>query len=113
MRADLQLASLLTQARDAVTTGDLPRLEDLATRTERTLANLQDEIAKGALDLDATDFARLKTQAQHNAALLASALAGVQDAQRRLTGKQDFNTYDSAGRRSSVAENSFPPPRRA
>jgi flagellar biosynthesis/type III secretory pathway chaperone len=95
------LAQLLAEERACLLSGDLAALPRLILAKERLL-----ELVQGASAPPAEVLDRLKAAAERNQALLDAALRGVQAARARLetvrNGGPALNTYDAAGRSSTV-----------
>ena len=102
-----ELETLLDQTRDAVLTGDLAVLADLAPR----VTAMADDLPR----LDAVAAERLRGKAERNAQLLQAATRGVRAAQGRLveiTAGPTLTTYDAHGQRATIAPVSAIAPRR-
>jgi hypothetical protein len=103
----LPLDDLLDRTRDALLSGDLAALTKLAPQLAAQAESLQPL---------ATDVAhRLHQKAERNARLLQSAARGMRAAQDRLvqiTTAPSLATYDSQGRKATLAETSAPALRR-
>ena len=101
------LETLLDQTRDAVLTGDLAMLADLAPR----VAAMAEDLPR----LDAVAADRLRGKAERNAHLLQAATRGVRAAQGRLeeiSAGPTLTTYDARGQRAAIASISATVPRR-
>lgn len=101
------LETLLDQTRDAVLTGDLALLADLAPRVAAMAEDLP--------HLDAAAADRLRTKAERNAQLLQAATRGVRAAQGRfkeIAAGPMLTTYDARGHKAAIAPVSAIAPRR-
>jgi hypothetical protein len=101
------LDDLLDQTRDALVTGNLAALADLAPRVEALVEFLP--------QIDRQSAARLRYKADRNAKLLQAATRGVRSAQQRLSeivAGSSLVTYDARGRRETLSASSVLMPRR-
>ncbi|MFN6925705.1 MAG: hypothetical protein ACK4P8_08650 [Tabrizicola sp.] len=92
------LEDLLDQARDALVSGDLAALEEIALATDRLVATLAVP--------DRSSLDRLRRKAERNSRLLQAAASGVRSALGRLseiTAGPTLTTYDAQGRKAAVA----------
>lgn len=101
------LDDLLDQARDALVTGNLSALADLAPRVEA--------LAESLSQIDRPAAERLRRKADRNARLLQAATRGVRAAQQRwleINTGASLVTYDARGRRETLSGPSVQMPRR-
>lgn len=95
------LAALLVSEREALLSGDLAALADLADRKQRLLAELDGAAVERPL------LATILSRSKSNQSLIEAALRGVRKARERLevarAGGATLDTYDARGNTASYS----------
>lgn len=102
-----EMEALLDRAHTALLGGNLTDLSPLTAAAER--------LATGLGRLDAATAGRLRDKAERNGQMLQAAARGVRAARSRIaeiTAEPALTTYDARGRKDSVGQVSWMPPKR-
>lgn len=101
-RAFRNALKLFDEEREALRTGALDRVAQIGAERDLILADLD------AIRMSREQAVRLKEKATANAELLAAALAGVKDAQKRLAAlegiRRGLSVYTADGALETVAQ---------